>query len=87
MKGAFVAGLVAMAFAAAGSATALAQTNKTASPDAVTSGSTAMALPAGGNAVQGTQAQSNTMSAQSPAMAGNAGVVEPYGQTSAKGKK
>ena len=45
MKSAIVAGLVAMAFGAASSSTALAQAKKEASPGAVTSASAAKALP------------------------------------------
>jgi hypothetical protein len=58
MKGALVAGLVAMAFAAATSATTLAQANKDTSPGAVTSASKAAALPGGANGHAGGQASS-----------------------------
>jgi hypothetical protein len=86
MKGA-LAGLVAMALAAATSATALAQTNKEASPGAVTSGSTAMSLPAGGNNVMGAQVpQSGAMTPQSPAIKDNTGVAETNGRTTEKGR-
>ena len=55
MKTALVAGLLAMAFGAASSATALAQVKKDVAPSAVTSASKATALPSGGGAVQGGQ--------------------------------
>ena len=58
MKAALVAGLLAMAFGAASSGTALAQVKKDVAPSAVTSASKATALPSGGGAVQGGQTQS-----------------------------
>jgi len=58
MKAALVAGLLAMAFGAASSATALAQVKKDVAPSAVTSASKATALPSGGGAVHGGQGQS-----------------------------
>ena len=87
MKSAIVAGLVAMTFAAASSATALAQAKKEASPGAVTSASRAIAVPGeappGGDSKfvgqQGVVGQGGSgPSAAMPgaAMSGNAGVVD-----------
>jgi hypothetical protein len=79
MKSAIVAGLVAMAFGAASSSTALAQAKKEASPGAVTSASAAKALP-GGASQSGVVGQGVVVgqggSAPSAAMPGNAGVVD-----------
>ncbi len=68
MKAALVAGLLAMAFGAASSGTALAEV-KDVAPKAVTSASKAAALPSGGRAVQGGQTKSAVT-------AHNAGVAE-----------
>ncbi len=80
MKSALVAGLVAIAFGAAGSATAWAQANKEAHPSAVTSTSKATALPAGGSAVQGSKASA------APISPDNTGMAESNGKTSEKAR-
>jgi hypothetical protein len=80
MKSALVAGLVAIAFGAAGSATAWAQANKEAHPSAVTSTSKATALPAGGSAVQGSKASA------APTSPDNTGMAESNGKTSEKAR-
>ena len=79
MKGALIAGLVAMAFGAATSAAALAQGTKDASPGAVTTGSKAAALPAGGTAHAG-------MQTQSAAASNNAGVASSNARSSEKAR-
>jgi hypothetical protein len=88
MKGP-LAGLVAMAFVAASSAASLAQANKEVAPGAVTSGSTMMALPAGGHYVQGGQVhQSRAMTSQPQSLKPRAdtGVAEPNGRTTETGR-
>jgi hypothetical protein len=92
MKSAIVAGLVAMAFGAASSATALAQAKKEASPGAVTSASTATALPGaalpGGDSKfqQGVVGQGGSGPGPSAAMSGNAGVVNSNVKASEKAR-
>ena len=78
MKAALVAGLLAAAFGAASSGTALAQA-KDVHPKAVTSASKAAALPSGGGAVQGGQTQSAVTSQ-------NAGVAESNVKSSEKAR-
>ena len=78
MKGALIAGLVAVTFGAATSA-ALAQGTKDVSPGAVTTHSKAAALPAGGAAHAGTQSKSAVTSS-------NAGVATSNAPSSEKAR-
>jgi hypothetical protein len=91
MKRAMVMGLVAMAFSTASSAMALAQVKKEASPGAVTSASTAMALPGSSSGSQLRQGEQGVLGqeggpGQSAAMSGNAGVVDSNINTSEKAR-
>ncbi len=90
MRGAFVAGLVAIALGAVSSATALAQDKKEMSPAAVTSTSKAVALPSGGDAIKGGERPSHSDiqggAGQSAMTSGNAGLVAPNTKNSEKAR-
>ena len=88
MKGAFVAGLVAIALGAACSTSALADDKKETSPGAVTSTSKAMTLPSGGSAIKGGErlSHSDIKGGQSTSTSGNAGLVSPNTITSEKAR-
>ena len=90
MKGAFVAGLVAIALGAASSASALADEKKEASPGAITSTSKAMALPTGGSAIKGGERLSHSDikggKGDSAMTSGNAGLVSPNTKTAEKAR-
>jgi len=90
MRGAFVAGLVAMALGAASFATASAQDKKEVSPGAVTSASKMTALPSGGSAIKGGEAQVRSDikagKGQEAMSSGKTGVVESNAKTSEKAR-
>lgn len=90
MKGAFVAGLVAIALGAASSASAVADEKKEASPGAVTSTSKAMALPSGGSAIMGGERMLHSDikggKGDSAMTSGNAGLVSPNAKISEKAR-
>ena len=90
MKGAFVAGLVAMALGAASFATASAQDKKEVSPGAVTSTSKMTTLPSGGSAIKGGEAQVRSDikagKGQEAMSSGKTGVVESSAKNSEKAR-
>lgn len=75
MKGALIAGLIAIAFGAASSAPALAQAKKEASPGAVVSASKPAVLPSARSAIQGSGTQSAAASSNKTLM-GEAGTSD-----------
>ena len=89
MKGALIAGLVAVAFGGANSAPALAQAKET-FPGAVVSASKAETVPSGASAIVGSPAPAassgNKGFVQGNAGAPDAGVVSANAQTSEKAR-
>ena len=88
MKSLIASLVVAMALGSASSASALAQAKKEVSPGAVTSGSTARALPgeATGSQFADQRAVAGEPGGPSAVMSGNAGVVAPNTKASEKAR-
>jgi len=85
MQRALILGLTVMVFGGAVSEAALAQATKQTAPGAITSASTAMALPTGGSAAQGGQAgQSQTAQRMQAAFPANNGVAQGNSVTADK---